>query len=119
MTVSQNLRAQQSDFLNLKKDFKLELGTFDAIVTKGSSLPHLHTNADLRQALTVSASSMHMSAPCVVDMCFALPHLHTIADLPRVVSVVLDTATYMDEARYRVHVVSKVEYVTQAIARGE
>mmetsp|Transcript_37489 Transcript_37489/g.55051 ORF Transcript_37489/g.55051 Transcript_37489/m.55051 type:complete len:271 (-) Transcript_37489:321-1133(-) len=47
-----NLRAQQSDFLNLNKDFKSELGTFDAIVTKGSSLPHLHTNADLRQALT-------------------------------------------------------------------
>jgi hypothetical protein len=48
-----NLRAQQSDFLNLTKDFKDELGTFDAIVTKGSSLPHLHTDGDLRQALKV------------------------------------------------------------------
>jgi len=45
------LRAQQSDFLNLTKDFSSELGTFDAIVTKGSSLPHLHTDNDLRQAL--------------------------------------------------------------------
>jgi SAM-dependent methyltransferase len=51
--VEKNVRAQQSDFLNLAKDFKGELGTFDAIVTKGSSLPHLHTNSDLRQALTV------------------------------------------------------------------
>lgn len=51
--VDKNVRAQQSDFLNLSKDFKGELGTFDAVITKGSSLPHLHTNNDLRQALTV------------------------------------------------------------------
>jgi len=50
--VDKNVRAQQSDFLNLSKDFKGELGTFDAVITKGSSLPHLHTNNDLRQALT-------------------------------------------------------------------
>jgi len=49
--VEKNVRAQQSDFLNLTKDFSTELGTFDAIITKGSSLPHLHTNSDLRQAL--------------------------------------------------------------------
>jgi len=46
-----NVRAQQSNFLALTTDFKDELGTFDAIVTKGSSLPHLHTDNDLRQAL--------------------------------------------------------------------
>lgn len=44
-------RTQQSDFLNLTKDFSEELGSFDAIITKGSSLPHLHTDNDLRQAL--------------------------------------------------------------------
>ena len=48
---SENVRARQSDFLNLSKDFSSELGTFDAIITKGSSLPHLHTDNDLRQAL--------------------------------------------------------------------
>jgi hypothetical protein len=94
---SKNVRARQSDFLNLTKvcvcvcawvyvykyvcvcvcvcvciyvyvcvcvyiyihtyayiqDFSSELGTFDAIITKGSSLPHLHTDNDLRQALKV------------------------------------------------------------------
>ena len=45
------VRAQQSDFLALTKDFKDEMGTFDAIVTKGSSLPHLHTDNELRAAL--------------------------------------------------------------------
>ena len=50
----QNVRAQQSNFLALTTDFKDELGTFDAIVTKGSSLPHLHTDNDLRQALKVA-----------------------------------------------------------------
>jgi len=40
--------ALQSDFLNLTKDLE---GPFDAIVTKGSSLPHLHTDADLLRAL--------------------------------------------------------------------
>jgi SAM-dependent methyltransferase len=45
------VRAQQSDFLNLNKDFKDELGTFDAVITKGSSLPHLLTDRDLLHAL--------------------------------------------------------------------
>ncbi|KAJ1485241.1 S-adenosyl-L-methionine-dependent methyltransferase [Baffinella frigidus] len=46
--VEKNVRSQQSDFLNLNKDFAPN--SFDAIVTKGSSLPHLHTDADLLQA---------------------------------------------------------------------
>lgn len=46
--VQDKLVARQSDFLNLANDFAPE--TFDAVVTKGSSLPHLHTNADLLQA---------------------------------------------------------------------
>jgi len=45
---SKQLTAKQSDFLNLPKDVE---GPFDAIVTKGSSLPHLHTDSDLLQAL--------------------------------------------------------------------
>lgn len=47
----QNIRAQQSDFLNLAKNFKDERGTYDAVITKGSSLPHLHTDRELLQAL--------------------------------------------------------------------
>ena len=43
-----SVTAKQSDFLNLVHDVE---GPFDAIVTKGSSLPHLHTDSDLLQAL--------------------------------------------------------------------
>mmetsp|Transcript_40569 Transcript_40569/g.127896 ORF Transcript_40569/g.127896 Transcript_40569/m.127896 type:complete len:239 (+) Transcript_40569:342-1058(+) len=46
-----NIEAIQSDFLGLEHDFKDRLGTYDAIVTKGSSLPHLLTDKDLTQAL--------------------------------------------------------------------
>eukprot|EP00961_Rhodomonas_salina_P240742 3252545-Rhodomonas_salina.1 len=45
---AKQVTAMQSDFLNLTKDVE---GPFDAIVTKGSSLPHLHTDSDLLQAL--------------------------------------------------------------------
>ena len=67
-----------------------------------------------------------MSAPCVIDMCFALPHLHTTADLARVVTEVLDSARYMDEcaryvdeARHRVHVVVECYMFTHTQSRGE